>query len=198
VWDGWVYSEGLGYQDGYFQDVESLLDHCVVDEIQPPAYCWACNPIWFAHVDVGQVLDWINDGAYEDFDSDTLSGVEDLKAALEVFNAANKDVCSYEPNYSKAVLLDTRKTGEWLWNPKAEHPHRFWLPSGCIISNREDFVVWDGKMSIPVDPQDHKSLLEDEQQALFRESMEQNHTPSRVVECVQDEQVGDEKLGLQP
>jgi hypothetical protein len=45
------------------------------------------------------------DTAWEDWDPDSLHWLEELKAALEKFNEANAAVCSYFPDYTKAVLV---------------------------------------------------------------------------------------------
>ena len=46
------------------------------------------------------------DEAYEDFDCDEILGVDELKAAIEAFNLANKHHVSYVPDYTKAVIID--------------------------------------------------------------------------------------------
>ncbi len=48
---------------------------------------------------------WIADPV----DYDDLNGVEEFKSAIEKFNDANKDVVTYEPDYSTAILLAPAK-----------------------------------------------------------------------------------------
>jgi hypothetical protein len=78
-------------------------DHEETDE--KPKYVWACRENHFALADVRDITDRIADEAYEDFDLNDLKGLEELKAAIDKFNEANRDVVSYEPDYSTAILL---------------------------------------------------------------------------------------------
>jgi len=98
-WDGWVY-----YEDEYYESVEYYLESC--DDLPVPAYVWACKENHFAVADVSDITDRIEENGYEDFDGDDLKGLDDLKAAIEKFNEANKDVVSYEPDYGVAILLN--------------------------------------------------------------------------------------------
>ena len=105
-WDGWVFSEGLGFREGFFESLSDLLDQLEDDEV--PKYVWACDPDHFAFARVDDVIRPIleNESAYEGFDSDDLSGIEELKAAIEKFNEANKHIVSYIPNFKMAVLIN--------------------------------------------------------------------------------------------
>ena len=104
-WDGWVYSDGLGWRDGYFEDVGELVGHCHDEETEVPEYAWACKKVQFAHVDLDRVLEWISESGWEDFSRDDLNGVDELKAAIDRFNEANKDVVVWEVDYNRAVLI---------------------------------------------------------------------------------------------
>lgn len=104
-WDGWVYSDGRGFQDGYFDSLDDFMEFVLEEGIEPPNYVWACKSEAFACIDVDHVLEHIEQNGYDDFDSDTLKGIPELKAALNAFTEANKDVLSYTPDYSTAVLL---------------------------------------------------------------------------------------------
>ena len=99
-WTGWVYCEGLGFRDGFFESIAELSD-----EEGLPEYVWTCTPDHFVHADVSDITERIADQAYEDWDPDELNGLEELRAALDKFNEANKDAISYSPDYTKAVLL---------------------------------------------------------------------------------------------
>jgi len=76
------------------------------DDDEKPKYVWACKKNFFAVADVSDITERIADNGYEDFDPDDLNGLDDLKAAIEKFNEANKDVVSYEPDYGVAILLN--------------------------------------------------------------------------------------------
>lgn len=102
-WNSWVY-------DGaeYYESVEHYLE--TRDDLPIPAYVWACKENRFAIADVSDITDRIEENGYEDFDADDLKGMDDLKAAIEKFNEANKDVVSYEPDYGVAILLNAEAT----------------------------------------------------------------------------------------
>jgi hypothetical protein len=109
-WDGWVYLEGTG-RDGYSESVEAFWDNwecAAAADDEKPKYAWACKKNFFAVADVSDITERIADNGYEDFDPDDLNGLDDLKAAIEKFNEANKDVVSYEPDYSIAILLNAQ------------------------------------------------------------------------------------------
>ena len=96
-WDGWVCNG-----DDFYESIEDMLD--VLDEA--PEYVWACKADHFVRAEVSDIIDRMDDDAYEDWYPETLNGLEELKAALNKFNEANKDVCSYTPDYTKAVLIN--------------------------------------------------------------------------------------------
>jgi hypothetical protein len=104
-WDGWVYLEGYGCRNGYFESVDDFLDWCACEDDNLPEYIWTCKPNHFVHADVSDITGRMDD-AFEDFDPDCdLHGMEELRVAIEKFNEANKDVVAYEPDYTKAVLI---------------------------------------------------------------------------------------------
>lgn len=111
-WKGWVWDpEGRGWKlDGFSESVEEFLEYLEDQEQEIPEYVWACKPVQFVHGELADITDKIIDNAYEDFDVNELDGLWELKAAIEKFNELNKDVVSYEPDYSKAVLLPKKAT----------------------------------------------------------------------------------------
>lgn len=98
VWDGWVF-----HGDEFYESVEAMLE--LLDEMPHPEYVWAAKEIHFVQADLDDILDRMTDDAYEDFDPETLDGLDELNAALEKFNEVNAKVCSYAPDYAKAVLI---------------------------------------------------------------------------------------------
>ena len=103
-WGGWVFSEGIGHQDGYFADVDMLIDYCVGEGIEVPKYAWTCVANHFVNASVEDITSRMDD-AYEDFDPESLKGLPELEAALDRFNEMNHDAVSYTPDYNVALLL---------------------------------------------------------------------------------------------
>lgn len=108
TWDGWVFLEGIG-REGFSESLSDFYDNWADEHDEGgelPKYVWACEANHFVRADVSDIT-WAMEGeAYEDFDFDTLEGLDELKAALAKFNEANSAVCSYQPDYSKAILLN--------------------------------------------------------------------------------------------
>jgi hypothetical protein len=63
-------------------------------------------------VDYDRITDGFIDEAPEEWDGEGLSGVNEFKAAIEAFNAANSELVSWFPNYKRALLLDPKTPGE--------------------------------------------------------------------------------------
>ena len=109
-WDGWVFSEGLGYQEGFASSIDDLLESVETpDEI--PEYIWTCEPTQFVRVSLDDILQRIeeDENCVEDFDARDCDGLPELGAALDAFNEANKGKISYHPNYKRALLVDRQK-----------------------------------------------------------------------------------------
>lgn len=108
-WTGPVFCEGIGYEDGYFRTVGELMDAILDgdgdDGIPVVKYCWACTSRPSCRLDYDRIIENASDDAHEDFEPAMLIGASELEAAIGVFNEANKDFQTWEPNYRLAVLL---------------------------------------------------------------------------------------------
>lgn len=110
-WDGFVYCEGCG-NEGYCENVSVMIEDLENNDLEVPAYVWTCLPRRFAVIDVADIVERICEDGYDDFDSGDLSGLEELKAAIEVFNNANTRLVCYEPDYTKALLVTKEEVKE--------------------------------------------------------------------------------------
>jgi hypothetical protein len=104
-WDGWVFVEGVGPQDGYFESVEELLKYYKQEGLRPPEWVFACKQLPFPDVDISDITDHINDNTFEEAEYH-LHGLDELGEALKAFNEANKAFVSYEPDYTRVVRAD--------------------------------------------------------------------------------------------
>lgn len=107
TWDGWVYCEGYGYQDGYFDSIDSLLE-CLDESADEegfvrPTYAWCCEPDQIVRASFDSIIDSIEFA--EGQDASDLEGVKELQAALDAFNKANESVVTYSADYKKAVAI---------------------------------------------------------------------------------------------
>lgn len=105
-WDGCVYREGLGFQDGFFSSTDELAVYCLEDGVDIPHYAWTCKGSPFACATIDRIIDDIQDRAYEGFDMGRVTGLAELDVAIETFNLANDKLLSYEPDYARCVLLE--------------------------------------------------------------------------------------------
>lgn len=100
-WDGYVYSGGT-----YYSDMDELLQAMEDDESQPPDYVWPCKSTPIVAVDWDNICESICEDAYEDFDERDIHGVPEFRAAIAAFNAANKDMIAYNPDYKQVIWID--------------------------------------------------------------------------------------------
>lgn len=109
-YSGPVYFEGLtgSYGDGYFEDVDELAE-TLNDEsdLEYPEFAHTCvkNGIY---LDIGSVLENLTSDMFEDA-MESLSGVDELNAAVAAFNKANSDFSSWEVDYKHKVALSKRQ-----------------------------------------------------------------------------------------
>jgi hypothetical protein len=101
AWDGPVYADGIGQE--WFENIDELFEYC--EESEQPEYVWASKNVGIPRADMEDITTNILDNMWEDADVDDLNGTEELQAALDAFNAANKSVVVWNVDYSKAILL---------------------------------------------------------------------------------------------
>lgn len=112
-YDGPVFTDRTGYNEGFFPSLEELYDHFGDadwdDEASTklPAYAWACNVFQFVHGNVSDLKDGME--GYEDWDGET-QGDDELQAALDAWAEKNKGLVRWEPDYSRCVLLNESNT----------------------------------------------------------------------------------------
>lgn len=111
-YDGPIFRDGTGgdWGEGYFSDIDALLDHCESNGEDPPSYVWACSPKPFE----------LGERAVEDFlerelesqemyegagDHITAEQRKELSDILEAW-AKKVNLQSWEIDYSRAVLLE--------------------------------------------------------------------------------------------
>lgn len=104
---GWVYCEGAGYNEGYFESIQDFEDWLENDNDEglDVEYVWACNEHPCLNINASDIIGGGTQEAYEDFDSSDLEGVEEFKNAVEKFMKLNEGLVSYTPDYSKVILL---------------------------------------------------------------------------------------------
>jgi len=120
-WDG-----GVFYGDEYHSSIEDLISNLATGDEDDsfPKYVWAAEG---RQVVDGLTVSDVTENAicnngWEDMDSDDLNGGAELQAALDKFVEANASVISYQPDYTKAILLADFLKEEPAQVEKAESP----------------------------------------------------------------------------
>ncbi len=110
---GWVYWEGHGYNEGFFESLAELIDYCDYGErgeregernkIPLPEYVWACKVMTFK-LDADRIIEDAYEEAHEGA-ADNLKMVDELEAFCKEFNEANKDNVTYYVDDGRVVML---------------------------------------------------------------------------------------------
>lgn len=103
-YDGWVFCEGHG-NNGFAETLKDMLEQCDDDGCDRPQYVWACKSKEFVKVSLDRVVEDILEEGFENFESDDLNGLDELKAAVTAFEQTNKMHVAYEPDYKRAILI---------------------------------------------------------------------------------------------
>ena len=104
AWDGWVFTEGGGGQNGYFSDLDEYMAHCEAEGVRPE-FVWTADEVAFPGLDLEHILEGLAEEMnYEDA-GDNIVGTEALGAAIEAFNAANARNVSYDWNMKRMVRV---------------------------------------------------------------------------------------------
>lgn len=105
-WDGWVYCEGLGYDEGFFTSIDDLEEYCEDTKTDLPAWVLAVEEVHHA-IDVDSVIETMLENAYEDA-IDNLVDEQELRDFIDAWNA-KQTVTTYYPDYKRVVLVKERK-----------------------------------------------------------------------------------------
>jgi hypothetical protein len=102
-YDGWIYADGCGYNEGYFSSMDDLLDYLAdTDRDSRPTRVWRCKEVPFHGPSIERIIEAISDAGFEGIE-ERLAGVDELQAALDKFNEVNAGLISYEPDHTFAV-----------------------------------------------------------------------------------------------
>jgi hypothetical protein len=103
------YDGALVYLDERFFDcVEEAIDEYLPG--QEPEYVWACENVGVPLANADSIIDHLLENMWEDAESSDLNGVAELDVAIDAFNAANRSVKVYRPDYTTAILVGNRKS----------------------------------------------------------------------------------------
>lgn len=104
-WAGPVYLGDCGPKDGFFDNLSSLEDWLYDERLPRPSYVWTCHSTPFCQVDYESLIENVSTEAYDDWDTDGISGEAELRAAIEKFNEANADIVTWSPDRTRVLVL---------------------------------------------------------------------------------------------
>lgn len=85
---GFVYSDEVsGYHDGYFCEMDDLLEYCECEEVDLPEFVFACTPTKHA-MDLESILEDVCSDGPEDM-ADQFDIPDELEQGIRLFNAQN-------------------------------------------------------------------------------------------------------------
>jgi len=119
--DGYVFADGCGWSDGYFESLEALLEHCDNDSAEPPCFVHPCKPTQPPTLDMSWLCESLVEDQYEDFDSNDLVGIDDLEKAIEAFNARQVSY-SWMWDASRVIVLDEARFHALLTHDRNDIP----------------------------------------------------------------------------
>ena len=107
IWDGWIYCEEIGHNEGYFESVADLLEYCADEGIDVPGWAFICKEIRHG-IDADRAIENMLDDAYE-YAREHLVDEEELCEFIKEWNA-KQDIVTYYPDYTKVVLIRHDRT----------------------------------------------------------------------------------------
>ena len=101
-YEGWIYAEGLGYNEGYFESVDTLIEYCEDEGIDVPDWVYCCEETSHT-LDIDSAIDSMLDEAFEGA-RDHLKDEKELYDFVDKWNA-KQSIISYYPDYKRVVVL---------------------------------------------------------------------------------------------
>ncbi len=105
-WDGWVFSDGGGGNNGYFESVDDYMEYCMDDGDNRPDFVWAAKEIPFPKLESGRIFEDLAEKMNYDDAGDNFNGTQELAEAIDRFNAANVSNTLLDWDMRKMVRLD--------------------------------------------------------------------------------------------
>lgn len=101
----YFFSDSYGYDNGYFDDIDSLEDYCKDNDVEMPKYIWGTYKKELSmdaeSIVSNQLEEWYED-AFDSVDGNELSL---LQAVLDDFCKNCGVGCCYEVDYKVCVVL---------------------------------------------------------------------------------------------
>lgn len=104
------YSDVYGYNEGYFPEIEDLVDYCEDEDIKVPDYIWGTTETQI-FVDAYDIIESACDDLWEGaFDSIGSEDIAELQDFLDDWCANQTGTKTYSVDYSCCILINDRKS----------------------------------------------------------------------------------------
>ena len=100
------FSEVYGYNNGYFEDIDDLIDYCYCDNIEPPKYVWGTDKSMIrldAYDIVSSACEELHEDAYSNI-SDV--DIEEMQDFLDEWCKGQTGTTTYDVNYKYCILIE--------------------------------------------------------------------------------------------
>lgn len=100
---GMLYSDNYGYNEGYFSDIDELIEYCGDNDIEVPKYVWSTTKIGLS-IDAGNIIESACEELHEDAYQNITNGKE-LQEFLDAWCAKQTGTDSYMVDYKYAIMI---------------------------------------------------------------------------------------------
>ncbi len=104
----WVFADGHGYNEGYFESLDDLLQWCDDEGIEPPCYVHPCYPTAPPEISLEGALEHMLEQEPEGIEARDLPGMDALEAAVAAFNKLQTS-CSWMWAAREVIILDVAR-----------------------------------------------------------------------------------------
>ena len=101
-----IYSDSYPYNEGYFTDIEELIEYCNDEDIPLPEYVWSTQKIPLS-LDASSIIESACEELHEDA-YENITKEDELQEFLDDWCNQQSGVDSYSVNYKYAIKIDSK------------------------------------------------------------------------------------------
>ena len=98
-----LYSESYGYNEGYFSDIDELIEYCEGNDIEVPKHVWSTAKTELS-IDAENIIENACEELHEDA-RDNVTGEKELQDFLDVWCAKQTGTDTYTVDYKYAITI---------------------------------------------------------------------------------------------
>lgn len=102
------FSETYGYDEGYFSDIDDLLDYCYSENINPPDYVWGTDKTMLS-LNACDILSNACEELHEDaYDSIGDKDIKEMQDFFDEWCKGQTGTTTYSVNYNYCILINNK------------------------------------------------------------------------------------------